>query len=86
MLYIQEQHLRDLIFSYGYGCCTFKNNICGDWPDILDDMLDSSNPFSLEFFDKSRCPLALAADEATDTKVGQGRAVGDSKRGVVAKE
>ena len=34
----------DLIFAYDYRCCAFKNNICGDRPDILDSMLDSSNP------------------------------------------
>ena len=62
----------DLIFAYGYGCCAFKNNICGDRPDIPDSMLDSSNPLPPEFFDKPRCPPVLAAE--------------DSEGGVVAKE
>ena len=31
----------ELIFSYGYGCCTFKNNICGDRPNIPNDMPNS---------------------------------------------
>ena len=33
----------DLIFPYGYGCCSFKNNICGDRLDIPDGMPDASN-------------------------------------------
>ena len=37
----------ELIFSYGYGCCAFKNNICEDLPEILDCMLYSTNPLSL---------------------------------------
>ena len=34
----------DLIFAYGYGCCAFKNNICGNRPNIPYGMPDSSNP------------------------------------------
>ena len=26
------QKALELIFSYGYGCCMFKDNICGDQP------------------------------------------------------
>ena len=26
------QKALELIFSYGYGCCVFKHNICGDQP------------------------------------------------------
>ena len=76
----------DLIFAYDYGCCTFKNNIYGDWPDIPDGMPDSSNPLPPEFFDNSRCPLALATDKAIDAEISQGGVAGDSKWGVVAKE
>ena len=61
----------DLIFAYGYGCYTFKNNITGDQPDIPNGMLDSSNPLYVEFFDNSRCPPALAADKAIDAEVIQ---------------
>ena len=75
----------DLIFAYDYGCCAFKNNICGDMPNIPDGMPDSSNPFPLEFFDNLRCPPALAADKAIDVEVSQGGAAGDSEGGVVAK-
>ena len=86
--YMEEdyQGSLDLIFSYHYGCCTFKNNICGDRLDIPDDMPDSSNPLPPEFFDNSRCPLALVIDKAIDAEVSQGGAVGDSEGGVVAKE
>ena len=76
----------DLIFAYGYGCCTFNNNICGDRPDILDGMPDSSNSLPLEFFDNLRCPLILETDKAIDVEVSQGGAAEDSERGVVAKE
>ena len=76
----------DLIFAYGYGCCTFKNNICGDRPNIPNGMPDSSNRLPPEFFDNLRCPRALAADKAIDAKASQGEAVGDSEGGVVAKE
>ena len=76
----------DLIFAYDYGCCAFKNNICGDKPDIPNGMPDSSNPIPPEFFDNLRCPPALVADEVIDVDVGQGGVVGDSEGGVVAKE
>ena len=38
------------IFTYGYGCYTFKHSIYGDQPGIPDDMLDPLDPLSLEFF------------------------------------
>ena len=46
----------ELIFAYGYGCCVFKNNICGDRSKISDGMSDSANPLPLEFFVNPRCP------------------------------
>ena len=72
-----------LLSAYGY--CAFKNNICGDRPEILDGMPDSSNPLLLEFFDNRRCPPTLVDDKAIDVEVSQGGAVGDSEGGVVAK-
>ena len=71
----------DLIFAYGYGCCTFKNNICGDQLDIPDGMSDSFNPLPPEFFDNPRCPPVLAADKAIDAEVSQGGAAGYSEGG-----
>ena len=76
----------DLIFAYDYGCCTFKNNTCGDRPDIPDGMFDSSNPLPPEFFDNPRCPPALAGDKVIDAEVSQGGAASDSEGGVVVKE
>ena len=76
----------ELIFAYSYGCCAFKNNICGDRPEILDGMPDSANPFPLEFFVNLRCPSGPAAVEAKGAEVDQGGVVEDSKGGVVAKE
>ena len=63
------QGFLELIFAYGYGCCVFKKNICGDQPDILDGMPDSANPLPLDFFINLRCPLALATIEAKDAEV-----------------
>ena len=67
----------NVIFAYGYGCCAFKNNICGDRPNIPDDMPDSSNPLPPKFFDNPRCPPVLATDKAIDAEVGQGGVAGD---------
>ena len=40
----------DVIFNYGYGCCTFAHNICGSQPEVPNRMPDTSKPLSLEFF------------------------------------
>ena len=48
-----------LIFTYGYGCCVFKHNICGDEPKVQDGMPDSFNPLPLEFFANPKCPPNL---------------------------
>ena len=63
------QNSLELIFAYGYGCCAFKHNIFGDQPKVADDMYDSSDPLSLEFFVNPRCPPTSAATEATITEV-----------------
>ena len=44
------------IFAYGYGCCVFKHNICGDQQEVMDGMPASSNPLPLEFFTNPGCP------------------------------
>ena len=80
------QRSLDLIFSYGYGCFGFKNNICGDQSEILDGMTDSANPLPPKKFDKPRCPPAPLAVEAKDTKVNQGEAIEGSERGLVTKD
>ena len=38
------QKALELIFAYGYRCCVFKHNICGDQPKVPDGMPDSSSP------------------------------------------
>ena len=36
------QKALELIFAYGYGCCMFKHNLCGDQQEVLDGMPASS--------------------------------------------
>ena len=62
------QKALEVIFTYGYGCCVFKHNICGDHPNVLDGMPDCSVPLPLEFFVNPRCPPVPTATE--DTEVG----------------
>ena len=52
----------------------FKHNICGDQPEVQNGMPDSSYLLPLEFFVNPRCPLILAAIEATTTEVDQSEA------------
>ena len=41
---MEEEYQKDLevIFSYGYGCCVFKHNICGDRLEVPNGMPTSS--------------------------------------------
>ena len=59
------QKALEVIFAYGYGCCVFKHNICGDQPEVLDGMLDSSNPLPPKFFVSPKSPLVPTATENT---------------------
>ena len=52
-----------VIFSYDYGCCAFKHNICGDQPKVPNGMPDSSDPLQHEFFVSPRWPLVLMATD-----------------------
>ena len=70
----------ELIFTYGYGYCMFKHNICGGQLKVPDGMPDSSNPLPLEFFVDHRCPPAPIATEATTAEVGQSEAEKEPKR------
>ena len=74
------------IFVYGYECCAFKHNICGDQPGILDGMLDSTDPFPLEFFANLRCPPAPTAIEVKVVKVHLGEVAKDPVEDTVVKE
>ena len=63
------QKALDVIFAYGYGCCVFKHNICGEHPEVSDGMADSVDPLPLEFFTNPGCPLVQAVAEATRIEV-----------------
>ena len=74
---IEEDYQKalELIFAYGYKCCMFKHNICGDQPEVIDGMANSFDPLPLEFFMNPRCPPVLAAIEATTTEAYQSEVV-----------
>ena len=56
----------EAIFNYGYGCCAFAHNICGNKPKIPDGM--SGMP---EFFVNPRCPsIAVLVGAAVASKAG----------------
>ena len=63
------QKALEVIFSYGYGCCMFKHNICESQPEVLDGMPDSSNPLPPDFFTNSRFSPAPTVNEAAAVKV-----------------
>ena len=46
----------EVIFSYGYGCYVFKNNICGDHPEVLEGMPDFVDLLPPEFSMNPKCP------------------------------
>ena len=68
------QKALELIFAYSYGCCMFKHNIYGEQPKILNDMPNSSDPLSLEFFVNPMCPSTPTA-----TEVDQSEAAGKAE-------
>ena len=74
------QKALELIFSYGYGCCVFKHNICGDQPEVPDGMPNSSDPLPLEFFANPRCPLAPTTTKVTAAKVDQSEATKEPEK------
>ena len=56
------QKALELIFAYGYGCCVFKHKICGDQPEVLDGMLDSSNPLPQSTSSRVLCEPQVPPD------------------------
>ena len=68
------QNSLELIFSYGYGCCVFKHNICGDQPEVPDGMPHSSDLLPPEFFANLRWPPTLVTIKVTVVEVDQGEA------------
>ena len=69
-----------LVFAYGYGCCMFKHNICGDQLKVPNGMPDSSDPLLPEFFTNPRCPPVSTATEATTTEVDQSEVAEEPER------
>ena len=69
-----------LIFAYGYRCCMFKHNICGDQPEVPDGKPDSFDLLPLEFFANPRCPSIPTATKATIAEMDQSKAVKDPER------
>ena len=51
------QKALEMIFNYGYRCCVFKHNICGDDLEVSDGMLDSSDLLPPDFFANLSVPL-----------------------------
>ena len=74
----------ELIFAYGYRCCMFKHNICGDQLKVPNGIPDSSGPLPQEFFMDPSCPSALVDTEATTAEVDQSEATKEPKRSAPA--
>ena len=80
------QKALEQILAYGYGCCAFKHNICGDQPGIPDGMHDFADPFSPEFFVNLGCPPTPTVVEAKAAEVHLGEAAKDQMEDVVVEE
>ena len=65
----------DMIFNYGYDCCSFTHNICGSQPVVPDRMADMSKPLSPEFFINPRCPSGVVSTEDSTINVLSGEAM-----------
>ena len=53
----EYQKALEVISAYGYECCVFKHNICGDHPEVPNGMPDLVDSLPLEFFVNLGCPL-----------------------------
>ena len=65
----EYQKALEVIFAYGYGCCVFKYNICGDCPNVSEGMPDSADSLPPGFFVNLGCPSVQAITEAPTIKV-----------------
>ena len=74
----------ELFFSYGYGCCVFKHNICGDYLEVPNCMPDSTNPLFPGFFASPRCPPLWASSSFTIAKVNHEEAREEPERSAPA--
>ena len=54
----EYQKALEVIFAYGYGCCVFKPNICGDHLEVPEGMPESSDLLPSEFFVNLGYPLS----------------------------
>ena len=54
----------EVIFAYGYLCCVFKHNICGDHPEVPEGMPNFANLLPPEFFVNPDCPPVQEVAEA----------------------
>ena len=64
----EYQKALEVIFAYGYGCCVFKHNICGDHPKVPKGIPNSIDLLPPEFFVNPSCPPVQADVEATTTE------------------
>ena len=55
-----SQRALESSFTYGYGRCVFKQNICGDQLEVPDCMPDSLNFLFPKFLANLRCLLVLS--------------------------
>ena len=76
----EYQNALEVIFSYGYRCCVFKHNICGDHPEVLDGMLNSAYPLP------PRCPLVQAATKSITTEAPPSETTKEPMEAAVAEE
>ena len=74
------QKALELIFSYGYGCCVFKHNICGDHSKVPDGMTESSDLLPPKFFVNLGCSPAPIANEVMAVEVDQSEATKELKK------
>ena len=73
-----------LIFAYGYRCCVFKHNICGDQPEVPDGMPNSSDLLPPDFFVNLGCPLAPTATKVIAAEVDQSEATKEPEKSASA--
>ena len=64
---IKEEYQKalEVIFAYGYRCCVFKHNICGDHLEVPKGMPDFIDSLPPKFSMNPNCPPIQAVVEAT---------------------
>ena len=70
------QKAMEVIFVYGYGCCTFKHSIYGDLSEVPDSMPRLFRPVAPpKFFMNPKCLPVLAAIKDTTAETHLSEAV-----------